>query len=97
MATLETQGISIHYELLGDPSKPPVLLISGLGGAGASWHAQVQRFVPDHSVIVPDQRGSGQSTRANGGYTIAQLANDMVSLLEHLQTGPAQRAFIDQH
>jgi aminoacrylate hydrolase len=89
MATLSAQGISIHYELLGDPSKPPVLLISGLGGSGVSWGSQAQRFATDYFVIVPDQRGTGKTTQAEDGYSIAQLARDMASLLEHLQTGPA--------
>lgn len=89
MATFKDQGISIHYELLGDPSRPPLLLISGLGGSGAGWGAQVQRFAADHYVILPDQRGTGQTSRAKDGYSIGQLARDMASLLEHLQTGPA--------
>jgi aminoacrylate hydrolase len=38
---------------------------------------------------VPDQRGTGQTTHTEDGYTILQLATDMASLLEHLQTGPA--------
>ena len=37
MAILNTEGISQYYELLGDPTKPTVMMISGLGGVGASW------------------------------------------------------------
>jgi aminoacrylate hydrolase len=88
MAALETQGISLHYELFGDNSKPPVMLIAGLGGAGASFGPQIQRFAKNHFVVLPDHRGTGQSTRAKDGYTIAQHATDMASLIEHLGVGP---------
>jgi aminoacrylate hydrolase len=88
MATLKTQGISLHYELFGDSRKPPVLLISGLGGTGASWSSQVPRFAADHFVVLPDHRGTGKTTHAADGYTIAQLAADMASLLAHLELGP---------
>jgi aminoacrylate hydrolase len=88
MAALETQGISLHYELFGDRRKPAVLLLAGLGGAGASFGPQTARFAADHFVIVPDHRGTGQTTRSADGYTIAQHAADMASLVEHLDTGP---------
>jgi aminoacrylate hydrolase len=88
MAALETQGISLHYELFGDRRKPPVMLISGLGGTGASWDTQTERFAKDHFVVLPDHRGTGRTTATADGYTIAQLALDMVSLLEHLDLGP---------
>jgi aminoacrylate hydrolase len=88
MPTLETQGISLHYETYGDRRNPPVLLLAGLGGSGKSWGSQIEKFAKSHFVVVPDHRGTGQSTRSEGGYTIAQLAIDMASLVEHLELGP---------
>jgi aminoacrylate hydrolase len=88
VATLQTQGISLYYETCGDRRKPPVMLISGLGGAGASWGAQTARFAKDYFVVVPDHRGTGRTTRATDGYTIAQHAADMAALIEHLELGP---------
>lgn len=89
MATLTTQGIDIHYELHGDRRRPPVVLLHGLGGSGRSFGSQVERFAADFFVVLPDQRGVGQSSRAEDGYTIAQMALDTASLLEHLDVGPA--------
>lgn len=88
MATLETEGISLYYEALGNPDDPPVLMISGLGGVGASWGPQIERFAAKHHVILPDQRGTGRSSHTQDGYTTQQLAADMVSLVEHLDAGP---------
>ncbi len=89
MATCHTEGISLFYETLGNPAHPPVLLISGLGGVGASWGVQIQRFAENYFVILPDQRGTGQTSRTTDGYTTLQLAKDMVHLLEHLQVEAA--------
>jgi len=88
MPTLEAQGISLYYELHGEASAPPVLLITGLGGAGKNWGEQVQRFADSHYVVLPDQRGTGQTTRARDGYTTQQLAADMAALVAHLELGP---------
>ena len=87
MPTLDAEGISQHYELLGPPGAPPVLLISGLGGIGASWGPQVERFAADHRVILPDQRGTGRTSRAAEGYTTRQLAADMAALVRHVDVG----------
>ena len=88
MPSLETQGISLYYELHGEPSAPPVLLITGLGGVGKSWGEQVQRFASSYHVVLPDQRGTGQTTHAQDGYTTQQLADDMAALVDHLRLGP---------
>ncbi len=64
MATLETQGISLYYELHGERGAPPVVLITGLGGVGTSWGSHPGRFAKGHFVVVPDQRGTGRTTHA---------------------------------
>jgi aminoacrylate hydrolase len=89
MATFDTQGISLHYELHGTRGNPPLMLIAGLGGAGTSWAPHVESFAREHFVVLPDQRGTGKTTRSEAGYTIPQLATDMASLLRHLDVGPA--------
>jgi aminoacrylate hydrolase len=88
MAALETQGISLHYETFGDRRKPPVLLLAGLGGTGQTFGPVVSRFAERYFVVLPDQRGTGQTTRSEGGYTIPQVATDMAALIEHLDLGP---------
>jgi aminoacrylate hydrolase len=88
MAMLDTQGISMYYEVHGTRGKPPVLLIAGLGGAGTSWGSFPERFARDHLVVVADQRGTGKTNRPEGGYTVSQIATDMVSLVQHLDVGP---------
>ncbi|WP_206241769.1 alpha/beta fold hydrolase [Novosphingobium terrae] len=88
MPTVNIQGFDQYYELHGQADRPPVLLISGLGGTGASWGCQVERLAREFHVILPDQRGTGRSSRAADGYTTRQLAADMAGLLHHLGLGP---------
>jgi len=89
MPKLETQGIALHYETFGDRRNPPVMLIAGLGGVGAGWGPQIQHFAAGHFVVLPDHRGTGQTTRAADGYSITQHAADMAALITHLDIGPA--------
>ncbi|KZM72703.1 alpha/beta fold hydrolase [Nocardia terpenica] len=88
MANFTAHGINQYYELHGNPVDPPVLLISGLGGIGASWGPQVERFAERYYVILPDQRGTGRTTRTTDGHATEQLAADMAALVEHLDLGP---------
>ncbi|HET8846910.1 MAG TPA: alpha/beta hydrolase [Ktedonobacteraceae bacterium] len=85
MATLNTQAISLYYEVYGNPINPPVLVLSGLGGSGKNWSSQIDRFSTDYYVVVPDHRGTGQSTHARSGYKTVQLATDMA--VEHFALG----------
>src|SRR5205823_5456796 len=77
---------SIHYETMGSGS--PVLLLAGLGGVGRSWGPQVELFARNHLVILPDHRGTGQSTMTTQGQTIEQHAVDMAALIRQVGAGP---------
>ena len=88
MAVIKAEGISQHYELLGQRDRPTIMLISGLGGVGASWGPQIERFAADHQVILPDQRGTGRTSRAANGYSTRQLSADMAALVRHVGVGP---------
>ncbi|GAS89519.1 alpha/beta fold hydrolase [Mycolicibacterium brisbanense] len=88
MSTIDNHGISLYYELHGDRDNPPVLLLSGLAGVGASWSSQISRFAARYFVIVPDQRGTGRSSRTDVGHSTEQLAADMACLVDHLGVGP---------
>jgi aminoacrylate hydrolase len=87
VATAQVNGIEIAYEEAGDG--PPLLLLTGLGGAGRAWGSHRERFAADFRTIVPDHRGAGGSSKPADGYTIDAHAADMAELLRHLGTGPA--------
>ena len=84
------EGLTIHYEVFG--AGDPVILITGLGGVGASWGEQIDRFAADFETIVPDHRGTGTSAApdpASVAYTMDALAGDMAAVVRHAGGGPA--------
>ncbi|HEY1969231.1 MAG TPA: 3-oxoadipate enol-lactonase [Pseudonocardia sp.] len=63
---------------------PPLLLVGSLGSTLAMWEPQVAAFGGDRRVIRVDHRGHGDSPVPAGPYTVAELAADVLTLLDHL-------------
>lgn len=89
MPHVEAENATIHYELLGDPNKPAVMLLAGLGGAGMTMWPQVTHFAERYHLVLPDQRGTGQSSRSDDGHSVVQNAKDMAMVLRDAGVGPA--------
>jgi len=60
--------LELHYEDLGDPADPPVLLIMGLGAQLVLWHDEFCGNLVDrgYRVIRFDNRDVGLSTKLHG-------------------------------
>jgi pimeloyl-ACP methyl ester carboxylesterase len=82
MPIAQVNGTRIHYDCYGHGS--PLLLIHGLGSSGADWAFQRDAFARAHRLIVPDLRGSGNSAKPPGPYSIAGFAADLWALLDLL-------------
>jgi pimeloyl-ACP methyl ester carboxylesterase len=81
------EGVSLNYDTFGDPDHPPLLLIQGLGAHMLGWHADLCRQIADAGfhVLRFDNRDVGQSQKfPQGGYTLADMANDTAGLLTAL-------------
>jgi aminoacrylate hydrolase len=86
MPTILSDDVSIHYEIVGSGS--PVVLLAGLVGIGRAWGPQIELFAKNHLVILPDQRGTGQSEKTVRGQIIEQHAADVATLIRSLMLGP---------
>ncbi|MDD3763054.1 MAG: alpha/beta fold hydrolase [Nevskiales bacterium] len=62
---------------------PALLLLHGLGSSSRDWAPQIEAFAQRHTVIAPDFRGHGQSSRIAGGVTIRDFAADAAAVLSH--------------
>lgn len=82
MPYAELDDIELYYEVTGEGD--PVLLIGGLGSQIHSWATQVPIYSREFRVITFDNRGAGRSGKPGGAYSIEQMADDTVSLLDHL-------------
>jgi pimeloyl-ACP methyl ester carboxylesterase len=79
MPHVQAGEIRMHYESYGDG--PPLVLLMGLGCPGSLWWLQVQAFAEHYRVIVPDNRGVGQTDKPAGAYSTAMMADDTAHLL----------------
>jgi pimeloyl-ACP methyl ester carboxylesterase len=72
--------VDIHYEDMGDPSDPPVLLIMGLGAQLLLWRKEFCEKLVDlgYRVIRYDNRDVGLSSKLHGRRSNGRLAPRMV-------------------
>ena len=87
MPKISIGDAELYYESTGNG--PPLLLVPGLGGLGAFWARQVPDFARDFRVIVHDHRGTGASTHSRIRYTVEQMADDVLRLMDALKIDSA--------
>jgi 3-oxoadipate enol-lactonase len=75
-------GARLHYQATGWCGAPPVLLIQGLGADKNGWTLQRVAFSPFYRVIAHDNRGAGRSDKPAGPYSLEQMADDAVAVLD---------------
>lgn len=84
MAQVKVNGIHINYELSGPQDGPVVVLSHSLGSSLIMWEPQVKPLEARFRVLRYDTRGHGQSDAPAGAYTLEQLMEDAVGLLDRL-------------
>ena len=83
MPTTTVQNIELYYEEQG--SGDPLLCIMGFATDSTGWLLQVPAFAERYRTIVFDNRGVGRSAKPTGAYTIHEMADDAVALLDYLK------------
>ena len=75
--------IDITYKTFGKGDT--ILLISGYSFAMDSWDSTLlETLASNHTVIIFDNRGIGNTTSGEKRFSIAQFANDTAGLLDAL-------------
>lgn len=74
----------LHYQLDGDQDAPVLMLCNSLGCTLDMWEPQMSSLLTQFRVLRYDTRGHGQSGVPAGPYSIAQLGQDAIALLDHL-------------
>jgi len=67
-----------------DGSGTPLLFLHGTGCDSADWSAVTEGFTQNQRYITLDFRGHGQSSTPFNSFTLSDLADDVVKLLEYL-------------
>jgi pimeloyl-ACP methyl ester carboxylesterase len=78
----QVNGQAIHYWIGG--TGPVLVLLHGYPEDGYTWHEVAPQLAATHTVIVPDLRGFGQSSRPETGYTTGELSEDVYQLITSL-------------
>ncbi len=89
MPTFTSNDAQINYQSFGDATKPALIFSNSLGTNFKMWQAQIDFFQQDFFVICYDTRGHGASSAPQGPYSIDQLGQDVVNLLDHLNVEKA--------
>lgn len=78
-----SDGIRLHYNEIGRRSGPPVLMIQGLGADKHAWTLQRLALASKYRTIALDNRGAGRSDKPYGDYSLEQMAEDAIAVLDH--------------
>ena len=82
MPTVSIGDADIYYEEKGQG--PALMLVPGLAGTGAFFISQVPEFSRDFRTIVHDHRGAGRSSFSRIRYSVEQMADDTLRLMDAL-------------
>jgi len=80
-------GATIHVRWGG--SGPAVVLLHGYGETGDMWAPLAVELARDHTVIVPDLRGLGLSSKPRGGFDKKTQADDVAGVMTALNVAQA--------
>ncbi|MET9132585.1 alpha/beta fold hydrolase [Streptomyces antibioticus] len=86
MPQLEVDGAALTYDDEGprDGGGVPLVFVHGWTANRHRWDHQLAHFAEKRRVVRFDLRGHGESGGA-GVKTVAELANDLIALLDHLK------------
>jgi len=84
---IRSNGVTIHCAIAGNGA--PLLLLHGYPQTHSMWHRVAPDLARDHSVVCPDLRGYGDSSKPPGlpdhsNYSKRVMALDMVGVMRAL-------------
>jgi 3-oxoadipate enol-lactonase len=89
MPILSRGSVDLHFELSGDPSRPCLVLSNSLGTNLHMWDPQAQAFEQHFHLLRYDMRGHGHSSTPKTPWSIADLASDVLAILDSLRISRA--------
>jgi pimeloyl-ACP methyl ester carboxylesterase len=79
---IPTNGAVIHVRVGGHG--PAVVLLHGYADTGDMWAPMAADLARDHTVVVPDLRGLGLSSKPAGGFDKKTQAGDVAGVMDAL-------------
>ncbi|RTL12763.1 MAG: alpha/beta hydrolase [Neisseriaceae bacterium] len=82
MSYFFSNNLKLSYQTAG--SGEPLVLIAGITCDNQHWSLIKEQLSKYFWLIMPDNRGVGKSETPNVDYEISDMAQDIITLLEHL-------------
>ena len=77
-------GVTLHFDVRGPQGAPPVVFSNSLGTTRQMWNAQIAAMAGRFRCLSYDTRGHGLSPVVTTPFAIADLADDLAGLIEHV-------------
>ncbi|MCV2487861.1 3-oxoadipate enol-lactonase [Geodermatophilus sp. YIM 151500] len=77
-------AVAVSYTVDGPAGAPVVVLSNSLGATRGMWDPQVPPLAERYRVITYDTRGHGDSPAPDGPYTLDDLTDDLLALLDEV-------------
>lgn len=87
MPEIVKDDMAIYYESHGQGD--PLILIRGLGSNADHWYAQVPDLSRHWRIIVFDNRGIARSSDPGGAFTVGDMVEDTMALMDGLDISRA--------
>jgi 3-oxoadipate enol-lactonase len=84
-------AVEVSHTVAGPEDAPVVVLSNSLGATRAMWDPQVPALAERYRVVSYDTRGHGASPAPAGPYTLDDLVDDVLALLDRVG---AERAHV---
>jgi pimeloyl-ACP methyl ester carboxylesterase len=79
-------GLRLHFLDWGNESKPPLILLHGIGRVAHTFAHLAPHFTKDYRVLAVDMRGHGDSGwSAEGAYLVEDYVKDIEGLASQLR------------
>lgn len=87
MPFLTIENTRMYFRLEGNPGPLVLVLSHSIGTDHGMWEPQIGDLIQHFQVLRYDTRGHGASDAPAGGYSVAQLGNDVLALVDELGIG----------
>lgn len=78
----DTGEVLINYVTAGKPPSPALLLIPGQTESWWGYESAIELLKEDFEIFAVDLRGQGRSGRTPGRYTLDNMGNDLVRVIQ---------------
>ena len=83
-ARVRSGDVQIHLRRLGEPGRPPLLIVHALSYFSWDWLEVAQALGAEREVIAMDMRGFGDSDWSPAqDYRVPAMAQDILAVLDH--------------